>query len=143
MTAGESSTTGMEPKRRQLVATSAAFSTALAIAFAGYIVFEGVPVAAVAGLLSGSGTYFVLQYVLSGTLAESGSAPQSTRPASGSQTSGGLHSGAAGFALDLGGVTTFALGFVFETQIAIPILGGPAAALAGYVVLEQVLPRPR
>lgn len=143
MSTSESSTTGMEPTQRRLVATGMAFGTALAIAVAGYLAIEAPAVAAVAALLSGGGTYFILNYVLSGSLADDAQTESTAGLGGGRQSSGGIHSGAAGFALDLGGVATFALGLALEPETTIALLAGPAAALVAYVVLERVLPQPR
>lgn len=138
MTASQSTAEEDQPPLA-IVAGGAALTSAVALAVVGYMVFEGPIVGVAAGLLSGTGTFFLLQYILAGNLAEDRDVGD--RSVSGRQTSGGLHGGAAGFALDASGVTVFALGFVVENQPFLAVLGGLGVAIVGYVVLERVLPQ--
>lgn len=152
MTTSEDTSAEMGSQQRTVIAAASAVGTLFAIAYVGYLVFEDPVYGAVAGAISGAGTFLLFQYVLAGGLADesendgsddAGHGGLDAEPtAGGRQTGGGIHGGAAGFALDAGGVVMVAAGFVTEGRLLIGALAAVAVALVGYVVLERTLPRP-
>lgn len=125
---------------RTIIAVMAGAGSLVAFSVVGYLVFEEPTYGVMAGLFSGTGTFLLVKYIMTGALAEEDAGTDSL--GGHSHDSGGLHGGAAGFSLDAAGVVVLAVGFADGPNLPLGLGAGIAFALVGYVVLERVLPEP-
>lgn len=112
-----------------LLGATTALGTVAAIAYVGFLVFEALLFGVAAGALAGAGTYLHLPYVV----AREGDSPPS------GDSWHDVHRGAAGLALEAGGVGALALAFAQGPGV-VALAGGLAVALVGYLALSAVLP---
>lgn len=113
-----------------LIAAAGAVGTLVAMTAVGYYALDAPAFGAAVGAAMAAGTYLHLPYFLG---ADSGVGRAG-------DTWHDVHLGAAGLALDVGGVVAVALAFVLGPGIQ-ALAGALGIALIGYLVLATLLPR--
>lgn len=137
MSTGEEATGGSH-RQRTIVTAVAALWPMVGITVVGLLLFESPALGLYAGLQTGIGAYFSVDYILGGGFADEGV----DTTADVSAVAGGFHPGALGFALGPGGIVAFAIGMATDGAVGLAVAAGVAVALVGYVVLSRVLPNP-
>lgn len=145
MSTSNRETAGLPERQRTIISVLGAVGMLFVLSYVGYLIFEDLAYSVVPGLLSGTGTYFVLDYILAGNLAEmddgaeqlGGESSAFDRP-----SAAGIHLGALGFALDMSGIVVFALGMALDANLLIGLAAGVGAVVVNYVVFERMFPHP-
>ena len=124
-----------------LIGGGMAVTTAVALAAAGYFVFESAVYGAVAGLFVGIGSYLFLPWFLRLSAVQEGSDEEVSGTAAVERVSGNPQTSVLGAGLEMGGIAMFAAGFVTEKpDLLVGVPAAIAVALAVFLVGSVLLP---